>query len=183
VAPILGCRDAKALRHAAELGIAMQLTNILRDVVEDAQMGRIYLPLDEIEAFGCDADAILAGQPGGRFRELMAFQIDRARSLYASALRGVYALSPSGRFTTLAATKLYSGIFWEIEALDYDVYRMRAHVPAARKLRSMAVASTDFLRMSVMFHDQAATVNVLPDVDALYVPGGGQQVGVDTRQS
>jgi phytoene synthase len=183
VAPILGCRDSKALRHAADLGIAMQLTNILRDVAEDAQMGRIYLPVDEIEAFGCDPDAILAGQPGGRFSELMAFQIDRARSLYASALRGVYALSPSGRFTTLAATKLYSGILGEIEALDYDVYRMRAHVPTARKLRSMAGASTDFLRMSMMFRDQTATVNVLPDADALYVSGRGQQAGADAGRT
>ncbi len=183
VAPILGCRDSKALRHAGDLGIAMQLTNILRDVAEDAQMGRIYLPVDEIEAFGCDPDAILAGQPGGRFSELMAFQIDRARSLYASALRGVYALSPSGRFTTLAATKLYSGILGEIEALDYDVYRRRAHVPTARKLRSMAGASTDFLRMSMLFRDQTATVDLLPDADALYVSGRGQQAGADARRT
>lgn len=183
VAPILGCRDSKALRHAADLGIAMQLTNILRDVAEDAQMGRIYLPLDEILAFGCDPDAILAGQPGRHFRELMAFQIDRARALYASALMGVYALSPSGRLTTLAATKLYSGILGEIEALDYDVYRMRAHVPTARKLRSMAGASTDFLRMSVMFRDQTAAVGVLPDMEALYVSGRGQQAGADARRT
>ena len=183
VAPILGCRDSNALRHAAELGIAMQLTNILRDVAEDAQMGRIYLPLDEMAAFGCDPDAILAGQPGGRFRELMAFQIDRARSLYASALRGVYALSPSGRFTTLAATKLYSGILREIEALDYDVYRMRAHVPASRKLRSMAGASSDFLRMSMMSASQVAGADVFPDVEALYASSRHQQAGADARQT
>ena len=182
VAPILGCRDPNALRHAADLGIAMQLTNILRDVAEDAQLGRVYLPLDEIEAFGCDAEAILAGYPGDRFRELMAFQIDRARGLYASALEGVYALSPSGRFTTLAASKLYSGILKEIEALDYDVYRMRAHVPTTRKLRSMAGASTDFFRMSVPFRDQMPASGAFLEVETVRKPVAGQHVTADARR-
>lgn len=182
VAPILGCRDPNALRHAADLGIAMQLTNILRDVAEDAQLGRIYLPLDEIDAFGCDAEAILAGHPGGRFRELMAFQIDRARALYASALEGVYALSPSGRFTTLAASQLYSGILKEIEALDYDVYRMRAHVPTTRKLRSMAWASTDFFRMSVPFRDQMAGNGAFLEAEAVCSPRAGQHISSDSRR-
>ena len=77
VAPIFGCRDAAALVHAAELGIAMQLTNILRDVGEDARLGRLYLPLDEIAAFGCDPEALLAGRPDAGFPDLMALP-DRA---------------------------------------------------------------------------------------------------------
>lgn len=165
VAPIFGCRDSRALRHAADLGIAMQLTNILRDIAEDAHLGRIYLPQDEIEAFGCDFEAMFTGHPGKGFRELMAFQIDRARRLYASALEGVYALSPSGRFATLTASRLYSGILNEIEALDYDVYRMRAIVPASRKLRSVAGASTDFLLMSMLWREQATSPDRWKDID------------------
>lgn len=154
VAPILGCRDNDALRHAADLGIAMQLTNILRDVKEDARIGRLYLPLDEIISFGCDPDAILAGQPGSRFPELMAFQIERARALYQSALIGVPYLVPSGRFATLAASGLYSRILNEIESLEYDVYRSRAYVPRRGKLSGIARASGTFLRMSVMSQEK-----------------------------
>ncbi len=149
VAPILGCDDPDAYRYAADLGIAMQLTNILRDVAEDAGMGRLYLPLDEIAAFGCDPEAILAGMPGHRFQELIAFQVDRARSLYREALLGVPALIPSGRLATLAAARLYAGILDEIEAMDHDVFRTRAIVPGRRKARLLAGASASVARMSV----------------------------------
>lgn len=148
VAPILGCRDQGALRHAAELGIAMQLTNILRDVAEDAAMQRLYLPADEIDAFGCDAEAILAGRAEQGFVDLIAFQVERARELYASALQGVPALAPSGRIATLAASRLYSGILNEIEELEYDVFRTRAVVPTQRRLRSVARASLSTVAMS-----------------------------------
>ena len=122
VAPVLGCRATRAIEHAATLGIAMQLTNILRDVAEDSARGRLYLPLDEIAAFGCDPEAILAGRPGKQFPALMAFQIRRARALYAAASPGIRALSPSGQITTLAASRLYAGILSEIESLEYDVF-------------------------------------------------------------
>jgi 15-cis-phytoene synthase len=149
VAPILGCDDPDAYRYAADLGIAMQLTNILRDVAEDAGMGRLYLPLDEIAAFGCDPEAILAGMPDQRFRELIAFQVDRARGLYCEALLGVPALIPSGRLATLAAARLYAGILDEIEAMDHDVFRTRAIVPGRRKARLLAGASASVARLSV----------------------------------
>jgi len=137
VAPILGCRDSGALEHAADLGIAMQLTNILRDVAEDAAMGRLYLPLDEIAAFGCDPEAIMAGNPGPGFRDFLAFEIDRARDLYRSAMQGISALCPSGQFAALAASRFYAGILDEIEEMDYDVFRERAHVSSRRKIRSL----------------------------------------------
>jgi phytoene synthase len=149
IAPIFGCQTPRALPHAADLGIAMQLTNILRDVAEDAAMDRLYLPLDEIAAFGLDPEAILAGQPGPRFVDLMTFQIRRARDLYASALRGVPALAPSGRFATLAAARLYAGILNEIELLDYDVFRARARVSSSKKLRSLPRVATSFTRLSL----------------------------------
>lgn len=149
VAPILGCRDPRALAHAATLGIAMQLTNILRDVAADARLGRLYLPLDEIAAFGCDPEAILAGCPGERFPDLIAFQIARARALYADAARGVPALGASGRLTTLTASRLYAGILAEIEALDYDVFRARARVSGARKIRALPGIAASFVRLSL----------------------------------
>jgi 15-cis-phytoene synthase len=148
VAPIFGCEDDRALVYASDLGIAMQLTNILRDVKEDAEMGRLYLPLDEILEFGLDPEAILAGEPGNILRDLMAFQVARARSLYDSALKGVPALIPSGRMATLAAAHLYSGILDEIEAIDYDVFAGRAYVKRQRKITSLTRATAGFVRLA-----------------------------------
>lgn len=149
VAPILGCTDRRALRHAAELGIAMQLTNILRDIGEDARRGRLYLPLDEIAAFGCDPDGILQGQPGGRFTELLALQAQRARALYASAEGGLRSLPPRGRFTALVASLLYAEILTELESANYPVYERRVYVPARHKLRAMPGVLTAFVRLTL----------------------------------
>jgi phytoene synthase len=146
VAPILGCRNSQALPLAADLGIAMQLTNILRDVREDAEMGRLYLPLDELTAFGVDPEALLAGQPGETFSDLMRLQIDRARGLYAHALAGVPALSFGGRLTTLVAAELYAGILDQIEANRYDVFERRAVVSRSTKVSKLAQASARFIR-------------------------------------
>ena len=148
VAPILGCQDEAALPHAVDLGIAMQLTNILRDVGEDARRGRLYLPLDELAAFGCDPEAILRGRPSGRFRDLLAFQVARARDLYADARRGIPALSPAGRLTTLAASELYATILTAIEERDYDVFGARAYVPNGRKLGALPGVAAAFVRLA-----------------------------------
>lgn len=148
-APVLGCQDGRALTHAADLGIAMQLTNILRDIAEDARRGIIYLPLSELEAFGCDPESILDGRPDGRFQELIAFQIDRARLIYADARRGIPALSPAGRFTTLAASHFYAGILKEIESQNYDPFRGRARVTSAKKVRALPRIAASFVEMSV----------------------------------
>ncbi len=165
VAPILGCRDAHALPHAANLGIAMQLTNILRDVAEDAEMGRVYLPREELAQFGVTPEGIVCGRPGPDFPSLMQVQIARARSLYASAFAGVPALCPSGRFATLAAAELYAGILDEIERLDYDVFRRRAVTSRATKARKLSAAVRHFARMSMPVH-----VRALPS---------GQRVAID----
>src|ERR671912_1518352 len=148
VAPILGCRDDAALPHAVNLGIAMQLTNILRDVGEDARRGRLYLPLNELAAFGCDPEAVLHGRPGDRFRDLLAFQVARARGLYADARRGFPALSPAGQLTTLAASELYAMILTSIEERDYDVFGARAFVPNGRKLGALPSVAADFVRLA-----------------------------------
>ena len=148
VAPILGCQDEEALPHAVELGIAMQLTNILRDVGEDAHRGRLYLPLDELAAFGCDPEAVLHGHPGDQFRDLLAMQVARARGLYADARRGFPALSPAGQLTTLAAGELYARILTSIEERDYDVFGARAFVSNGRKLRALPGVAAAFIRVA-----------------------------------
>jgi len=146
-APILGCRDQAALPRAVDLGIAMQLTNILRDVAEDARMGRLYLPLADLAAFGCDPEAVLAGRPSGAFADLIAFEIDRARALYESARAGIPALCPAGQLTTLASSHLYAKILARIEEQAYDVFGPRATVPTRRKLRAMPTVAAAFLRL------------------------------------
>lgn len=150
VAPILGCKDDQALEHAAELGIAMQLTNILRDIGEDATRNRLYLPQDEIEMFGCTVESILAGQPGPAFPMLLDYQIVRARALYAQARLGIPALDASGRFTTLVASDLYARILTEIEANRYDVFGTRAHCSTKRKLLALPAISARFLGQSLI---------------------------------
>jgi phytoene synthase len=166
VAPIFGCEDEGALQHAADLGIAMQLTNILRDVREDAEMGRLYLPLNEIQAFGVDPDAIMAGQPGPGFADLMAFQVSRARALYTSARIGIPALIPSGRMATLAASHLYARILNEIEAVDFDVCSGRVYVGKAGKAASLSRATASFIRMAPMRRSRTGIHEVVP-------PAGG----------
>ncbi len=148
-APFLGCTDPAALPKAVDLGIAMQLTNILRDVAEDARMGRLYLPLDDLARFGVDSERLLAGEPSGNFRELMAYEIGRARMIYANAMVGIAALSSPGRLTTLASARLYARILDRIEDNDYDVFSRRAHVPMAEKLSAMPSIAAEFVRMSL----------------------------------
>jgi phytoene synthase len=145
-APVLGCSQPSALPRAVDLGIAMQLTNILRDVGEDARQQRVYLPLADLAAFGCTPESLLAGRPVGRFRELMAFEIARARSLYAAAEPGIGALSPAGRMTALAASRLYASILARIEELDYDVFNRRATVHTRRKLGALPAVALDCAR-------------------------------------
>ena len=148
-APILGCRDETALPRAVDLGIAMQLTNILRDIAEDAEMGRLYLPLADLAAFGVDPASVLAGRPNGRFHDLIAFQIERARDLYASAWLGIPALDPAGRFTTLASAHLYAKILHRLEEQGRDPFAGRAHVPTRRKLQSLPIVTASLLRLYV----------------------------------
>lgn len=144
-APIFGCRDEAALPRAVDLGIAMQLTNILRDVAEDAAMGRLYLPLADLAAFGCDPEAILAGRASGRFAALIAFEIERARALYDSGRIGVPALAPGGQLAALASAHLYGKILHRIEEQGHDVFAGRAYVPTRRKLRAMPTVAAAFV--------------------------------------
>lgn len=144
---VIGFRDptleAAALPRAIDLGIAMQLTNILRDVGADLAMGRIYLPAVEMARFGYDEDRLRAGVRDEAFRALMEFQIARARSYYAAAEPGIVMLNPRGSFAVKVASDVYCRILNAIEQNDYDVFARRAVVPAAQKYwmtaRTMAV--------------------------------------------
>ncbi len=125
--PVLGYDGAaETLEYAATLGVAMQLTNILRDVGADAEMGRIYLPQDELAAFGYGEEQIAARVVDDAFRALMRFQIARARELYRASTPGIARLHRTGRLPVQAAATLYGGILGRIEAIDYRVYTERA---------------------------------------------------------
>lgn len=134
---IVGFRGAEAVPDAVRLGVALQLTNILRDVGEDWRAGRLYLPLDELAAFGLCEDDVAAGRVTERWRRFMGFQIDRARRLYAQSLPAVAMLSRDGRFAIAAAAELYRAILDEIEANDYDVFSRRNRVGDGDKLRRL----------------------------------------------
>lgn len=119
---------------AVALGIANQLTNILRDVGEDRARGRIYLPQDELERFGYTEADLMAGNLNQNWRDLMAFQLRRARQWFARSEEGVRWLAPDARWPVWASLRLYRGILDVIERHDYDVFNYRAYVPQAGKL-------------------------------------------------
>ena len=149
-APLLGCTDESALPHALNLGIAMQLTNILRDVAEDAAMGRVYLPDEDLARFGVSRESLLCLRPTGDFRGLMQFEIERARALYRDAHAGIGFLSRSGQITTIAGSHLYREILCRIEEQDYDVFRGRATVSTPQKVFEMPTVMGTFLRLQWM---------------------------------
>ena len=135
---VLGVTSDQAAHHAVELGVAMQLTNILRDVREDAERGRVYLPLDELSDAGWDEARLREGPIDERFRALMRRQVARAHSYYDRGVAGLPYLSPDARFAILVAARAYGGILDVIERRRYDVFAGRARVPLARKLRIVA---------------------------------------------
>ncbi len=135
---ILGFQSSEAVPYAVKMGVALQLTNILRDVGEDWQMGRLYLPQDELEAFGIDESDIESGRLTPAWRSYMRFAIDRNRQLYEQAWPGLELLSPQGRRSVGAAAELYRGILDAIETLDYDVFRHRAHLDRWEKIRRLS---------------------------------------------
>jgi phytoene synthase len=134
---IVGFSGPEAIPYAVRLGVALQLTNILRDVGEDWHAGRLYLPQNELAAFGLAEEDIAAGRVDDRWRALMCFQIERNRRLYAEAMPGISLLHPDGRFAIAAAAGLYRAILEDIEAHDMDVFTRRAHVSQWGKLHRL----------------------------------------------
>jgi phytoene synthase len=130
-------------RYATELGLALQLTNIIRDVAEDAQRGRIYLPLDELAAFSVSEQDLLSGVRSPNLKQLMRYQVARARSHY---LRARAALGEFDRRRLVIAEimgDIYYRLLCEIESRDFDVFGAKATVPRRQK---MAIAFGNFAR-------------------------------------
>lgn len=131
---IIGYKDRAAIPYAVKLGVALQLTNILRDIGEDFRQGRIYLPQEDLERFDYTEADLANGVIDERFKRLIDFEIARARNLYAEAWDGIKMLSPDGRLAIAAAADLYRGILDRIIANGYDVFQQRAHLSAPEKL-------------------------------------------------
>ena len=127
----------RAVRYARTLGIAMQVTNILRDVGEDAGRGRCYLPADELADFGLSREDVLRGGADlardERWRPFMAFQIGRARALYEAAAPGLSMLATDARRCAVACANGYAAILDAIEEQRYDTLTRRARVPVAKR--------------------------------------------------
>lgn len=131
---IIGFESEAALPYAIKLGLALQMTNILRDVGEDWQRGRLYLPQQELSAFGLTEADIDEGIVTERWRSFMQFQIARNRKLYEESWPGIGMLNADGRFAIAAAAGIYRAILDDIEANDYDVFNRRAYVSTWGKL-------------------------------------------------
>jgi phytoene synthase len=130
----------EAIPYAVKLGVALQLTNILRDVGEDYRLGRVYLPQEELAAFGITEDQIAAGRVDDRWREFMRFQIARNRLLYKEAWPGIALLNRDGRFAIAAAAVLYRGILDDLEAHDFNNFTRRSYVNKRGKVARLARA-------------------------------------------
>jgi phytoene synthase len=133
--PVLGASSSRFREPGVGLGVAMQLTNVLRDVAEDLDAGRLYLPADELARFGLDRSALERRAATPAFIALMRFQVARARALFAAADPVVGLFPPDGsRLTVRLLQRTYAGILDGIERLGYDVFRTRAYVSGPRKL-------------------------------------------------
>jgi phytoene synthase len=131
---IVGFHSSEAVPYAIKLGVALQMTNILRDVGEDYHNGRLYLPREELLFHGIQEADIAEGRITENWRQFMKFQIDRTRQLYAESWAGVKMLEREGQLAIGAASIFYQGILDEIEKSDYDVFSRRASLSALGKV-------------------------------------------------
>ena len=130
---IWGFHDPAALDTAADCGLALQLTNILRDLGEDAAMGRVYLPQEDLARFGVGVDDLVAGRVDDRFCELMKFEVSRAREHYVVSEELFGQIDPPGRPVLRAMLRVYGGLLDRIERVDYDVFGHTIRVATWRK--------------------------------------------------
>jgi phytoene synthase len=138
--PVLGYSDQRAFEAAKKLGIAFQLANFIRDVSEDLDRGRVYLPLDELARFGVDRAMLERRVLTPEIVEALKFQIARVRSLQEEADVGIAYLDKTSRPCIRAASELYCGIVDEVEAIGYDVFNKRAKTSTARRARVAGAA-------------------------------------------
>jgi phytoene synthase len=141
--PILEPTSPEAYDRATDLGVAFQLANFIRDVGEDLDRGRVYLPLDELSMFAVTRADLEQRVLTPRIKEALAFQVQRVRDLEERSRPGVAMLDPTSRDCIEAARVLYCGIVDEVERNDFDVFARRARVPMRRRL---AVAGPAWVR-------------------------------------
>jgi phytoene synthase len=130
---VFGYKEARALELADRLGLAFQLTNILRDVVEDFSRGRVYLPAEDLERFGCKARELVAVPPSKSARELFRFEAERARGFYAEGAALIPLIEEDSRAALWALARIYGGLLGKMEARGYDVTSERVGLGAAEK--------------------------------------------------
>ena len=126
VIEVCGYSDQRAVQHAVDLGIAMQLTNIVRDLAEDTRNGRVYLPQDELQRFGYSEDDLKRSVVNDSFRELMKFQSDRARRYFESGERLFPYLDRRSRACPETMARVYRRLLGKVESSGYDVFSRRA---------------------------------------------------------
>lgn len=131
---IVGFQSSEAVPYAIKLGVALQMTNILRDIGEDYRNGRIYLPREELIFYGIQETDIAEGRITNNWRQFMKFQLERTRQLYADSWAGVKMLEREGQLAIGAASVFYQGILDEIEKRDYDVFTARASLSTVGKV-------------------------------------------------
>ncbi len=137
-----------ATSYAIKLGVALQMTNIIRDVGEDARRGRIYLPQEDLRAFGLSDDDILSGVYDDQFRALMQFQLARAHRLYDESWPGIALLPYDSRLAVGAAARVYRGILDKVAANKYDVHTKRAFLTLREKFLMLPRIWRDIRRLS-----------------------------------
>ena len=125
----------ETLIGAKKLGIAFQLANFIRDIGEDLQRGRIYLPLDELQAFGIDKERLRSRRVDSDLKAAIAFQIHRVRKLQREAEATIVNLTPQSHACIKAASELYCGIVDEVEKIDFEVFTKRAKTSTYRRLK------------------------------------------------
>ena len=144
---VLGYKDIRAFEYAKQLGIAMQLTNILRDIKEDKEMGRIYLPETDLDLFGVSEQDIFNEKMTPQLRAFMKFQIKRADRYYSEAIPGISLLKTESQYAIYSAAKIYRGILRKIEAQNYNPFLSRVFVPPIQKI---GILLHEVLRMKVL---------------------------------
>jgi phytoene synthase len=165
---LMRVRDADALARACDLGLAMQLTNIARDVGEDARAGRLYLPIDWLTASGVDPEAFLAAPtPSPAIRAATVRLLTRAGQLYRRADSGVPALPVACRPGVLAARTIYAGIGGAVARNGHDNITLRARTTPAQKLGWLALATVRTVTTTLM--PRPATLHAPPAAEAAFL--------------
>jgi len=132
---IWGFRNPAALQSAESAGVALQLTNILRDLGEDRSRGRVYLPQEDLQKFGCDSKTICTDATCPSFQALMQFQVERTKSYYTLAEELDQYLSPMGRAINRLIVQTYRRLLTRIEMAKFDVFSRRIRVPRSEKMK------------------------------------------------